>query len=748
MKTIAEMLKPRPSVFSDTAREDVLDLTDFDEGRIDAKKFFTENYRTQGMDILFDLAFKRFQGKSDTSVIKLTQAMGGGKTHCMLALALLASNIELRKEILGDSFGNIGEIKVLTFSGRENAEYGIWGALAEKLGKAEAFKNYYEPLKAPGESAWVKLLENEKILILLDELPPYLESAKAIQIGSSDLSRVTIAALANLFSAMGKAQLANVCLVFSDLKATYESGSELLQKSFKNLEAEADRVAYEVAPVALNSDEVYAILRKKLFEDIKITPDYKLLITEIAMAFKEAVSKTKKSGYTGYTGEAVFKGIMDSYPFHPSIKPLYERFKENQSFQQTRGLIKLMRQIVRQFYESGRAEHANLINVFDIDLNNSNMLSQFRQIKPSLEVAIDNDVAQNGQSIAELIDGEQKVNMGYAQAIAKLLLVASLSTERQGTLGLTEPEIFGYLSAPEADLNALKVCTEELRTRCWYLKVDNRGRLYFHNTKNMIAEMNQLMDSYTNDNAKKELKTILLDTFTPHEKTCYERLYVLPAIDEISLDKDKITLVIFEPYPGSKLHPDLAKLYENVVEKNRVMFLSGQRSLMEKLYDDSKKLKAIHSIIESMKNDGTPSTDQQFKEAEVQVDKARQALLSTIRETFVTLYYPTKDGIVSSDFKLEFKDNNFNGEEQIIATLKAEMKYDEFANDPQFLENLRKKCVKRIFTTKEMTYEQIRNNAATNTSWQWYHPDQLNSLRAYCLSSDKWRELGVPVRAL
>ena len=40
MRTINEMLQPRENVFSDTAREDVLNLTDLAENRIDANKFF------------------------------------------------------------------------------------------------------------------------------------------------------------------------------------------------------------------------------------------------------------------------------------------------------------------------------------------------------------------------------------------------------------------------------------------------------------------------------------------------------------------------------------------------------------------------------------------------------------------------------------------------------------------------------------------------------------------------------------
>ena len=744
MKALAEMLTPRESVFSDTTRDDVLNLSDFAEGNIDAEKFFSENYRTQGMNILFDTAFKRFKGESDTGVIKLTQAMGGGKTHSMLALALLAQNEKLRERVLGKKYNGIGNIKVLAFSGREEAEYGIWGALAEQLGKEELFSGYYQPLKAPGESAWINLLKDDKVLILLDELPPYLENASSITVGNSDLSKVTCTALANLFSALGKAQLANVCLVFSDLRATYESGSELLQSSLKikDLEAEANRIAIEVAPVQLNSDEVYHILRKRLFEDEYVSSQYEVEKNDIAIKYKDAVALAKKLGFTNYSGEAVYTGIVDSYPFHPSIKDLYARFKENQNFQQTRGLIKLMRQIIRRFWESGMADKECLINVFDVDLNNPNLMAMFRQINDSLEDAINHDIAKNGQSIAEILDKERNDGFDYAQRISKLLLVSSLSTATQKTRGLTEPETIGFLAAPGLDVNVMKTTIEELKTQCWYIKPDNFGRLYFQDTKNMLAQMNGLIESYTNENAKKELKKILEANFKPNLGNCYEQLYVFPAVDEIELDSKKVSLVIFEPYSGRRLHPDLQSFYDNCTYKNRVMFLSGERNLMEKLYENSKKLAAIQSIQKDMSDSGLPANDQQYKEAEIHFDKATQALFSTIRETFVVLYYPTGNGIDSADFKLEFKGNKFDGEEQIVSLLKDPMitKYEDFSKEDDFLDIMRKKCEKRLFTTKEMTWQQICDRAATQTVWGWYYPSQMESLKADCLKKDKWRE--------
>ncbi len=742
MKTVFELCKPRASVFVDTTRDDVLNLSDLIENKIDVDKFFNENFQTKGMEILLNTAFKRFKGESSTGVVKLTQAMGGGKTHNMLALALLAKNKEWRKKILGKEYDAIGDIQVVAFSGRESdADYGIWGSIAEQLGKKEVFKDLYTPIKAPGESAWVKLLQGQKTLILFDELPPYLENAKAITVGNSDLCKVTITALSNLFSALGKEQLANVCLVFSDLKATYESGSEMLQSSFKELENEANRSAINIEPVALNSDEIYDILKKRLFESYPSSNS--MTVNEVAVGFKEALARANKTGLTNYTGEKVFMGIKDSYPFHPSIKELYARFKENPNFQQTRGLIKLMRQIIRQFYENGSAQSKYLINVFDINLNDRNMLSYIKQIKSSLEAAISHDIAQAGKSVAESIDTEDASGkITYAQDVAKLLLMSSLSEATHGLMGLNDSEILGYLCEPNIELNNYKKALEEIKTQSWYLKMDNRGRLYYQNTKNMIAEMNTLVESFSNENAKKDLKKFLEENFKPDTKNCYEQLYVLPAIDEIQLDMNRISLVVFEPYAGNKLHPDLQSFYDSAPFKNRVMFLSGQRNVMEKLYHNSKRLTAIRQIITGMKTEHVPTTDQQYKEADSQQDKVMQALLQSIRETFITLYFPTKNGIVSEDFKLEFKENAFKGEEQIVKVLESQQKFEDYQADDRFMEEMRNKCEDRLFTQKEMTFNQIKERAATEVKWQWYHPAQLDGLKKDCLKKDKWREIG------
>ena len=78
---------------------DVQDITDLIENRINPALFFETNYKTQGMSVLFTAAFERFKGKSQQQLIKLTQSMGGGKTHNMISLGLLAKHPDFRKQI-------------------------------------------------------------------------------------------------------------------------------------------------------------------------------------------------------------------------------------------------------------------------------------------------------------------------------------------------------------------------------------------------------------------------------------------------------------------------------------------------------------------------------------------------------------------------------------------------------------------------------------------------------------------------
>lgn len=92
---------PRDSVFAADRRATVLNLDAFLKGQIHGADFFEENYFTNGMLMLVDRAFRHLSATgAGSSVFLQSQAMGGGKTHSMIGLGLLARDPELRRKVL------------------------------------------------------------------------------------------------------------------------------------------------------------------------------------------------------------------------------------------------------------------------------------------------------------------------------------------------------------------------------------------------------------------------------------------------------------------------------------------------------------------------------------------------------------------------------------------------------------------------------------------------------------------------
>ncbi|HQZ27525.1 MAG TPA: DUF499 domain-containing protein, partial [Verrucomicrobiales bacterium] len=330
---------PRPSVFAADRRATVLSLDTFLNGQVNGGEFFEENYFTSGMVTLVERAFKHLGGNgAGSSVFLLSQAMGGGKTHSMIALGLLARKPELRRKVLGDQDPSpkLGKCRVIGFNGRStDAPGGIWGSLAEQLGKADQFARYCSPLlQAPGPEAWKQLLGADPVILFLDELPPYLEYAVAVPVGNANLGTVTTAALANLFVAV--ADMENVCLVLSDLAGSnYGAGQASLESAFNRavggITSEAKRIAVPITPVNPNGDELYHILRKRLFS--QVAPDSE--VTRIAGAYRDALGEAVKMNLTSTAPQSLYTRLIDSYPFHPDLRELVGKFKENEGFQQT-----------------------------------------------------------------------------------------------------------------------------------------------------------------------------------------------------------------------------------------------------------------------------------------------------------------------------------------------------------------------------------------------------------------------------
>lgn len=742
MQTLRDLLTPRSTVFDKSKRDTVLDLTDLMvNGKIQPKEFFDENFTTEGLKELYQGVFRRFEGKSDDGIFRLTQTMGGGKTHAMIATALLAQYPQYRDKVMGDVYKTSFEepVKVIAFSGRDSdTPLGIWGHIAEKLGKKDQLRDYYSPLKAPGQTTWINLLKDEPLLILLDELPPYFDAVEATQIGNSNLAKVTTSALTNLMTAVGKDELKNVCVVISDLTTNYAAGRAMMAAMFNDLNGEIGRMARDLTPVRPNSDELYMILRKRLFEN-EASAD---VIKEISNAYAESMKQAKQMDLTTESPEGLAASIRESFPFHPGIKELFARFKDNQGFQQTRGSIRLMRTFMACMFDpkTGWADRSYLIHAHDFNLTDADTLSMLQSINPQLSSAIDYDICrENGTAVAQQVDRERGTTI--AGETARLLLLSSLTTVTGGLKGLTEADLVRNVVKPgQVPASIKNDALIPLTTRCWYLHTDREGRSLFKDSKNVVAQLTSISQSYNDESIRKELIKYINDLFSPKNKDVYQKVYALPSLDEVAVEQDQTALLIYMPHDRMGLNPDLQHYYDEQTYKNRLMFLSGDNKSLVIVNQNAGELKAIEHIIDEMRAEKVATNSPEFIQAEDLQIKIRHNFLSAVQQTFVKLWYPHSTGLKGDNFTMQFTGSTYNGEDQIRNTLTSSRK---FITDEPTGSDFRKQAEVKLFgSQKNQPWRDIRRKAAMEIKWPWHKPNALEQLKEAMIHQDQWRVSG------
>lgn len=125
LKTIKQACRFNPVIRDYRMSQGIENLADLIDDAGDGREFFLRNFVTHGMEQLFREGLLRLSGKSDQAVFELTQAMGGGKTHMMIALGLLARHPPLRAEILAGDLNSrvdFGRARIAAFNGGNNPD--------------------------------------------------------------------------------------------------------------------------------------------------------------------------------------------------------------------------------------------------------------------------------------------------------------------------------------------------------------------------------------------------------------------------------------------------------------------------------------------------------------------------------------------------------------------------------------------------------------------------------------------------
>jgi hypothetical protein len=743
---LKSLCDPRASVFDRAQVDTVVDIGDLVDPRFDADRFFDENHPTQGMQTLLRQVFERLCGSSPQGVFRLKQAMGGGKTHNMVAAGLLAKHPHLRRAVLsklGVSADN-RDIAVAAFTGREGSVQDfLWLEIARQLHRADRLRD--AEADVPGQTAWASIIGDRPTLILLDELPPYFELLATKQVGlqQTEADRLAIA-LGNLMSAILSDRLPNCCLVISDLAGSWAGGTAQLQRAINNTMNEINRGAMDITPVRMDGTELYAILRTRLFKSLPTSRQ----ISEVAEAYAGAYRVAVQQGAMPAALERWAAEIPTTYPFHPGMQDLFARFRENPGFQQTREMLRLSRRLVNGLWAAG-AEGQMLIHPHHVDFNDTETQNVLDRINAALLNARSRDVARGGGATAEALSAQP--GLEAAGNAAKAVFLSSLAIAPNAIVGLTAEEVSAYLCAPGQDVSRYGVgLLTAIEDDSWYLHRRTDGRWVYRDVKNVTSAIrDRAQIAMAGDGPRKEAQARLRDIFKPgaardrgqgEGRLAYQELLVFPTVEDIqaAMDADKVVLAVTEPDPTG-LNPALKAVWANQAWRNRLMFLCGTAQFTNVLQAAAFK-KAADDQLAEFAGQRLPDGAPEMVQAKDIVTRSGTAFLSALRETFTLLHFPdlTSGELRAKPLRLEFAENRFVGETAILDTLKDEQKFrDDLESDA-----LRNEFVDMIFVQNPAKWEDLERECARRPDWYFHPPGGLRTLKTAAMRHDLWREDG------
>ncbi len=333
----------------------------------DPTEFFARTYLTEGLSNLLIGAVKRLSDGGGDPVVELQTNFGGGKTHSMLALYHMAGETPSedlpgldqllsknklsaptkvnRAVLVGTSRGPQDELSLE--GGRKIRT--TWGELALQLGGEDAFKMIAENDErgiAPGSNLLEAIFKKcAPCLILIDEWVAYLRQiykVEGLPSGSFDANLSFVQSLTEAVKASP-----GTLLVASLPASQIEVGGEGGQEALSRLKQTFSRVESSWRPAS--QEESYEIVRRRLFKEI---PGDKFHHRDNTLKqFAKLYRENSDDFPQGCADEDYRRNLEKAYPIHPELfDQLYTSWGSLEKFQRTRGVLRLMAQVIHELW--------------------------------------------------------------------------------------------------------------------------------------------------------------------------------------------------------------------------------------------------------------------------------------------------------------------------------------------------------------------------------------------------------------
>lgn len=586
----------------------------------DASIFFQKTYLTQGLKNLLDNVLSRLNGGKGDAMIQLQTPFGGGKTHALLTLYHVVKHRKEIEHIPAVSELPKVEAKVAVFVGTHaDAVSGKtpWGEIASQLGQYEIIKEHDKKRIAPGKEKLRQILDaSGPTLILMDEILEYIVKANRAEKVEKITHGQTLAFLQEISEVAASSD--NCCLVLTLPASILERYDEDAERSLQQLQKVSGRVEAVYTPV--EGVEIYEVIRKRLFEDFgdektrkKVAQNYFDLYQRLGA---DVPSEVKEIEYREH--------IEHAYPFHPElIDVLYERWGSYPTFQRTRGVLRLLAEVVSDLYE--RQVVSPLIQSSLVNLENQAIRREFvKHIGNEYDSVISADIAGKNAK-APKIDkemGSEYEKYGIAKAIATLVFLYSFSAgaSKETTL----PRIRAALLREGIPATIVGDAVAKLEEELWYFHSE-RKQYAFRNQPNLNRVIVDREETISDEKIREEFKNIIqenagraLEVYLwpedPSDIPDNKNLKLAILSSDFSYDSDKgkgLAAELFEK-AGTGFRVYKNTLFILLIDNNQNLLLSkAARRLLALVEVQNDK-----SLLETLTKQSQEELRKKFKETE------------------------------------------------------------------------------------------------------------------------------------
>lgn len=575
---------------------DVMSGTAPEEYR-DPRLFFEKTYMTVGLKNLARNVLSRLSTGQGDPVIQLQTPFGGGKTHALLTLYHLVNSY--------DHVAHLPQLQDLVtqwhgFSGARVAAFvgtaadpvkgkTPWGEIAFQLGCYEIIKEHDVRRVAPGKERLKEILKRSgPTLILIDELLQYIVKANRIEKIEKITQGQTLAFLQEISEAVATSEKS--VLVLTLPASNLEQYDEEAEKTLAQLQKVSGRVESIYVPV--EGVEIYEVIRKRLFENLgdpkihrKIADAYFHLYQGLG---NDIPAEVREMAYR--------EKLERAYPFHPElIDVLYKRWGSFPTFQRTRGVLRLLAQVVGDLYD--KKLYAPLIQSSLVDLGNTSVRREFiKHIGNEYDSIVSADIVGKARQIDQEMGSEYE-KYDIAKGLATSVFLYSFSGgERRGVnLPWLRVAILREGIPPTIVGDAISKLEDSL----WYFHSEKR----FYSFKNQ-PNLNRIIVDKEEAIDPDHVKNSLYEHLSKLAKGAYFDVYLWPKTPGDIPDNKRLKLILLEPgqkYGENETEQFTREIFDNTgatfrIYRNTLFIVALDAGASASLERQLRRFLALHDI--------------------------------------------------------------------------------------------------------------------------------------------------------